>query len=453
MKKYVLGLGALVVPSLIGAFMVSGCSEANAQDGLLPDGAGDLCGDCGTIAKGDVGISGDVRLDGFFKALSNIRQSTLSIQADFDSNVRALAALYPNVQIGATIDAAAVRSLTGAIRADVDANVQGGLQVVYQPPRCEASLDVAVDAQARCEAKADCQVNANPGQLSVACEGTCSGSCDAQCTGEFSCEVEAPSIQCEGRCEGTCQLNAAAACEGTCRGECNGTCSARDGEGNCAGKCDGTCEGSCELSAAASCSGTCTGKCLVEQGSASCTAGASCRGSCSGKCTGGCEGNFEPPSVSADCEASAKCQASAKAEANASLACTPPQLKVDYSFRANAQANARAEFSARIGEVRARGLAIVQGAAKYEALLTGKVEGRVVFSPSPIAELSSSVQGMVSGNGTAFADFDIAPGKIACVLPALREAGSMMSSMGTSTESTIAAQAEFVSAFKGGFGG
>jgi hypothetical protein len=190
----------------------------------------------------------------------------------------------------------------------------------------------------------------------------------------------------------------------------------------------------------------------VEQGSASCTAEASCRGSCSGKCTGGCEGNFEPPSVSAECEASAKCQASAKAEANASLACTPPQLKLDYAFRANAQANARAEFSARIGEVRARGLAIVQGAAKYEALLTGKVEGRVVFEPSPIAQLSTSVQGMVAGNGTAFADLDIAPGKIACVLPALREAGNMMSSMGSSTESTIAAQAEFVSAFKGGFG-
>jgi hypothetical protein len=58
---------------------------------------------------------------------------------------------------------------------------------------------------------------------------------------------------------------------------------------------------------------------------------------------------------------------------------------------------------------------------------------------------------MVSAN--AFADYDIPAGKIACVLPALREAGNMMSSMGTSTESTIAAQAEFVSAFKGGFGG
>jgi modification target Cys-rich repeat protein len=451
MKKYVLGLGALVVPSLIGAFMVSGCSEANAQDGLLPPGAGDLCGDCGTIAKGDVGISGDVRLDGFFKALSNIRQSTLAIQADFDGNIRALAAVYNvNLDADAEINANVIGQLKAAISADIDANVEGSLQVVYQPPRCQASLDVAVEAQAKCEAKAECQVNANPGQLSVSCEGTCSGSCDAECTGEFSCEVEAPSVTCEGRCEGTCQLTAAAACNGTCRGECNGECSARDGEGNCAGKCDGTCEGSCELSAAAECSGSCTGKCLVNQGSASCTAEASCRGSCSGKCTGGCEGNFEPPSVSAECEASAKCQASAKAEANASLECTPPQLNVDYAFRANAQANARAQFTARLGELRARGLAIVQGAAKYEALLDGKVEGRVVFDPAPLAELRTQVQGLVSAN--AFADFDIPPGKLPCVLPAFREAGNIITGLGTQTSTTLQAQAEFVSAFKGGFG-
>ena len=144
MKKYVLGLGALVVPSLIGAFMVSGCSEANAQDGLLPDGA-DICGDCGTIAKGDVGISGDVRLDGFFKALSNIRQSTVAIQADFDGNIRALAAVYNvNIAADATINASVIGQLKAAISADIDANVDGSLQVVYQPPRCQERRALAL---------------------------------------------------------------------------------------------------------------------------------------------------------------------------------------------------------------------------------------------------------------------------------------------------------------------
>lgn len=447
MKKFVYGLGAFVAPSLLGAVIATGCTEEN---GGLPGGGLEICGECGDISLGDVGISGDVRLDGFFKALGNMHSATGAIRADFEANIRAIAALY-DIEISGEIDADVVAQVTAAIRADIGANVEGGVKVEYQPPRCEASLDVAVEAQANCELKAGCEVQANPGELSVSCEGQCSGSCDAECSGDFSCEVQAPSIECSGLCEGACTLEVAAACEGTCRGECDGECSVQDANGNCAGKCDGECQGTCELGAAAECSGKCTGKCLVEQGSAQCDGDVSCRGSCSGQCTGGCEGSFEPPSVSASCDASAECKASAKAEANASLECTPPRFDIDYAFSASAQGNleAQAKFTARISEIRARGLAIVQGAAKYEALLTGKVEGRVVFDPSPVAQLRSSVQGLANIN--AIADFDIPPGKLPCVLPAFQEAGRMLTDLGTETAGTLEAQASFVSAFTAGF--
>jgi hypothetical protein len=445
-RKYVYGLGALVAPSLIGMFMATGCSK---EDGGLP-GPGDICGECGEIAKGDVGISGDVRLDGFFKALGSMQNATGTIQADFDTNIRALAAVY-DVNLTGQINAAAVGQLTAAIRADLTANVEGSVSVDYQPPRCQASLDVAVEAQASCEVKAGCEIQADPGQVSVACEGQCSGGCDAECSGAFSCEVEAPSITCTGKCEGACTLEAAATCEGTCRGTCTGECSARDGEGNCAGECTGDCTGTCELAVAAECSGSCSGKCLVEQGSAQCDASASCRGSCSGSCSGGCEGSFTPPSASASCDAAADCQASAKAEANASLECTPPQFKLDYAFAggANVDLEAQAAFSARITELKARGLAIVQGAAKYEALLTGKVEGRTVVETSPLAQLRSSVTGLASAD--AIADFDVPAGKLPCVLPAFQEAGRMLGSLATDTAGTLEAQASFVGAFTSGF--
>jgi hypothetical protein len=452
MKKYVYGLGALVVPSLFGALMASGCGQDNGDD--TGNGLGnlgqDLCGPCGDIENGDVGISGDARLDGFFKALGTMRSRTVAIQADFDTNIRALAAVY-DVSITGKVDAAVVTALTTKIRADINANVRGGLKVDYQPPHCQANVNVAVDAQAKCEVKAGCEVNANPGQVSVSCEGTCSGSCDAECTGEFSCEVEAPSVRCEGQCEGACSLETAGACNGTCRGECTGNCSVKNTDGTCAGTCDGQCEGSCELSVAAECSGTCKGKCLVNQGSAQCTAGASCHGECTGKCSGGCEGNFEPPSVSADCDASADCKASARAEANATLDCTPPQLKLDYEFAGLLDGNigAQAEFSARLTELRTRGIAIVQGAAQYEALLTGKVEGNTVFATSPLADLTASVQGLANAN--AIARFDIPTGKLACVVPAFSTAGSMLGGMASGMTATISAQAEFVSAFTAGF--
>jgi hypothetical protein len=211
------------------------------------------------------------------------------------------------------------------------------------------------------------------------------------------------------------------------------------------------CSGTCELTVAAECSGSCTGKCLVNQGSAQCTGEVSCRGECSGSCSGSCEGNFTPPSASADCEASADCQASAKAEANASLECTPPQLKIDYTLNADAEANAQALFTARLGEVKARGIAIVQGAAKYEALFTGRVNGEVVFDPSPSAALTTSVQGFA--NASAFADFDIPATKITCVVTAFGDAGRILGGFATGTAATIQAQAAFVSEFTTGFGG
>lgn len=446
MKKYVYGLGALVAPSLIGMLVATGCSK---EDGGLP-GGDDICGPCGEIAKGDVGISGDVRVDGFFKALGNIQNATGSIQADFDANIRALAAAY-DVDLTGAINAAAVAQLTAAIRADFDANIQGAVSVDYQPPRCEASVNVAVQAQAQCEVKAGCEVDVNAGELSVACEGQCTGSCEGTCSGDFACEITPPEAGCTGRCEGACNLEAGGTCNGTCRGTCDGECSARDGEGNCAGECTGECEGTCELAVAAECSGTCTGKCFVQPGTAECTAQVSCRGSCEGSCTGGCEGNFTPPSASAECSASADCQASAKAEANASLECSPPQLKLDYTLAGNANANLdlKTAFTARLTELKTRGVAIVQGAAKYEALLTGKVEGRTVFEPAPFVDLKAKITAMA--NPSAYADFDIPVAKATCIVPAFTEAGRIVGSLTTSTAVTLEAQADFVAAFTSGF--
>lgn len=442
MRKYVFGLGAVLAPSLVGAMLAAGCGE----DGV--PGGDDICGPCGQIAQGDVGISGDARIDGVFKALGNMRNATLTIQGQFDSDVRALADVF-EVDLGAEIDAAAIGQLTAAIRAEITANVEGGVTVEYQPPRCEASLQVAVEAQADCEVKAGCEVMADPGQISVQCEGTCSGGCMGECSGNFSCEVEAPSIECSGRCEGACNLEAGGECGGTCRGECEGECAVRDAEGNCAGTCEGTCTGTCELTVAAECSGTCSGKCLVNQGAAECTGDVSCRGSCSAECQGSCEGSATPPSLDVDCEAAADCQASARAEANASLECTPPQFNLAYQFAAGVDAAGQAEFSAKIAELRTRGIAILQGAAKYEALLTGKIEGRVVFATPPLEDVQASLTALARIDFEG--DFNIPVGKIACIGPAFTEAIGIAGDLASDTATTLEAQAEFVSAFKGGF--
>jgi hypothetical protein len=393
------------------------------------------------VAQGDVSISGDAKLDGFFTAVGSIQNATAAIQGDFEANVLALAAVY-KVDASAGFSANLVDQVLAAVRADVTANVQGGLTVTYKPPQCSADLNVSVQAQAQCEAKAGCDAQVKPGSVSVTCKGQCSGGCKGTCSGSASCVVKAPTLNCEGTCEGTCEMSAAGACDGTCHGDCSAGCSATDANGKCQGTCTGQCTGSCELKAAAKCTGTCHGSCTVDSGSTQCAAGAECHGSCDGECSGGCEGTAEPPSASVNCDASADCKAQASAQANASFECSPPSLALTYGFKAGVAANAQAEFVARIGQFKAHGAAIVQGAARLSALVDGKIDGKVVIDPSPLAALKASVQGFASAD--AIGSFNIPPGRLPCVIPAFTDAVSGLGKVATTVAGTVSAQAKFV---------
>jgi modification target Cys-rich repeat protein len=447
MKKSALGLLTLVTPALLGGVLTMSCEKA-ADD--LANASGAVCGPCGFVAKGDVGISGNVKLDGFFQAVSTLSAATVSIQGDFKADIEALLEVFDvDVAANATLSAK-VDALIAAIEADVSANASGGLKVNYAPPRCEANVSVAVEAQATCEAKADCEVTVDPGSVEVECAGTCEGSCEGTCTGGFECDLRAGG-SCEGECKGSCELEAAATCEGTCHGDCSGTCSAYNGNNECAGKCDGECTGTCELAVAAECQGTCTGSCKVTA-MADCEGEApKCSGSCSGTCSGSCRGSATPPSVMGECEASAECRAQAKAQASASVECSPPSLEVGFEF--SGEASARAAFLARIGELKVRGVAILRGFTKYQALITGKVGTEVVFNPAPLVVVTTELEGVIEAGAEGDLFADIPPGRIGCVVPALEEAVGMLDEMGSSATDNLAAQGRFATAISGGFSG
>ncbi len=423
--------------------MAAGLALGFGTTALTACDADDVCGPCGSIATGQLSIAGNAQLDGFFTAVHSFNGATGSIKAEFDADIRALAQVWGYGEADAVIDAAFVDGLVAKIKTDISA--AGELQVNYVPAQCVANVNVAVEAQASCEAQAECDVQVDPGQVSVMCEGTCSGSCEGSCSGEASCAVKTPTVACEGSCEGACELEAGGSCEGTCNGECDGECSLTNAEGECAGECNGTCTGSCELTGKAECSGTCHGTCYVDQGSAQCTAEAECNGSCDAECSGSCEGSFEPPSASANCEASGECQAQASAQASAELNCSPPQLDINFTFNAGLGAGAKAEFNAKLTELRVRGVAILQGMAKLSALITGKVDGEVVFEPAPavqiLGELNAVIDGGVSG------ELDIPAGRLPCVIPALKEAAQIMGGAASEFSGTIEAQVKFASVF------
>ena len=451
MRKLIVGLGALIIPAFAAGLAVTGCDEASNS---IP--GGDICGPCGSVVQGDVGISGDARLDGFFSAVADLGKATGSINGNFEANLGELEAVFGLVGEGEV--SGRIDLLIEAIKAEIAANVQGDLKVVYAPPQCSASLDIAVEAQANCEAKADCTASAEPPSVSVECSGECTGSCSGGCSASATakCEFTGPSVTCTGACEGTCnvEMNAAATCEGTCNGTCNGTCSATDANGKCTGSCTGgTCQGSCSLKgeAAADCNGTCSGSCTMDapEGGCAAEATAKCEGGCEGSCSGGCTGEATPPTASVDCEATADCQASASAQGSANLECTPPSLDVQLNL-ADLDASAQAEFLAKIDALKVKGAAMIQGLAQYKALFTGELEGGGSIEP-PVAKIQTEIEGLVNAAATGSFEFDIPAGRLLCVPAALNQAVTMMGTMASEASGNISAQAKFASAFTGGF--
>lgn len=449
---------------LLAGGIVAGLALTSVQG--CDDVGNDICGPCGTIASGSLSISGSAKLDGFFNATGQLNAAVAQIRGQFEADIRALASVYASIDeslvvtADTKIDGAFVGKLVAVIKADFSASLDGGIQIVYKAPECRANVNIAVDAQAKCEVQGGCKVEADPGSVKVECKGGCSGSCEGTCSGEASCAVRAPSIACEGKCEGSCTIEAGAMCDGTCRGECAGNCSVMDANGQCAGSCDAECKGTCELKAAAKCEGTCNGTCLVEPGSASCTAEAECRGSCEGTCSGSCSGEATPPSASADCDASADCKAQASAQASASLECTPPSLDIGYRFAANlkgsgslagkSQAELQGAFVARLGELRVRGAAVLQGAARLSALITGEIDGKVVFDPAPLAQITASLNGVVQAGAEGELFADVPKGRLLCVIPAMQEAVKALASVGTEAQATIEGQVMFASVFQAG---
>lgn len=427
------------------AIMLAGAATTVGCDG------DELCGPCGAVVQGDVGISGNAKVDGFFSAVSTLNTAVLTASADFELGLKNLEAAF-GLKAEGSLDAR-VDALIAEIKAELNANASGGLAVNIAPAKCQANVSIAVEAQAKCEAKADCKVDVDPGSVSVKCEGSCTGSCEGSCEGEVQCSASAGGIECEGTCEGTCevQLEAGASCEGTCRGECDAECSAYDGEGKCAGSCSGKCEGSCEATVKADgkCEGKCTGSCAVTAPSAGCEGEVKCQGECKGECSGGCEGEATPPSASASCEASADCQAQAKAQGSASLECTPPSIEIAFNFTGNA--SAEGEFKAKIGALKANAGVMVQAFTKYQALIDGKVDGEVKFKPAPIAAVTAGLQGVVEAGLEGDLLVDIPAGRIACVIPALEESVKLLGKIGGEAKANIEAQASFVGALSTGF--
>jgi hypothetical protein len=371
--------------SVLGFGLIGGLSMATIQGcddgplGNLLEQCGLTCNDSAFI-EGKASISGIAEVDAFFGAALDLSASLKGVASGLRAELDGIA-----VSVGLEPGASGA-DIAAGIDTYLSGKVEGGLTIKFDPPKCEAKVEIVASAAAQCDVEVD------PGSVEFECSGSCEAEAgvavDCGAEAELKCTGTAPNLECSGECKGTCstELTAAAACEGTCKGTCNGTCSLTNAQGDCEGSCDGTCQGTCDvkLEASASCSGKCEGECTYTPPDGMCEASASAKceamGDAKVQCSGKCEGSAEAPSVSAECEASVE------AKADASIECTPPQLAVDFQLSAalEGDANARAEFNAwlegfkgriaAMAAIRAKGDIVVDAAGKLAASGEGAID-------------------------------------------------------------------------------
>lgn len=428
---------------LAGLGLLCGVAMGSVQ-GCDP---GDLAKQCGLVCpdegilEGNASISGVANVDAFFSAVINVRNAALTVSGSVRAELEGMAASLEIEGAGEMTLPELSAAVKAGIEAKLSAAVDGGLTIKYQPPKCEADLEVSVKAAAECDVEAD------PGMIEAKCEGSCEVSAEvaAMCEamGTLECEGQAPNFECMGTCSGSCQLEVAAACEGTCNGSCDAECSVCaggncnvDGQGvttNCAGQCMGSCGGECKLEAGGNCEGRCEGSCKYEAPSGGCEANATAKCDVSAmadaKCEGKCEGSVEPPMVKAEC------QASVDAKAKAEIVCTPPSLTVDFQFSAaiEGDANAKAEFKAWLEGFKAR----------FSALLA--VRAKLDFVAEAAADLVASADGAVKTSIETALDGDVdlkAKIGLGCALSASADVGAALNDARGELTASVSAFAE-----------
>jgi hypothetical protein len=453
MKKQITGFALLIASGL-----AIGCG---GKDNPLGDGFGGLCPglQCKTIAEAGGSITGVAKFDAFFTSVVNFNAQANVLEADVRAALGELAAAAGvQVEAGATIDDLSA-AIVAKVEGNFDGNIDGGLTLEYEPPRCEVSAQASIQAAAKCDAMVD------PGSVSVECEGTCEAEASAmlECSGSatLECTGTAPSFACEGTCKGSCEIQAGAECTGECKGTCEvdaaadcdgeftaGTGQGANGSGTCkvrsGGTCSGTCKGSCELTAGGTCDGECKGECTYTAPSGGCTGGAkaSCKGTADAKveCTGTCKGEATPPMVEAACQASVKAEADLKAE------CHPPSIDVAFNlsadFAANGSATAQADFAARMEAFGKAYAKLVATAAKLDLVAHAGTE--LVGSAS--GAITTGLRGVLDGEASLSAKF-----QATCLITdgGLAEATGMINSALGKVEGSVTAVGSVTTAVGG----
>lgn len=408
---------AAIALTLALPVLSNGCSAVQqAQSAVCcPEYAkGDLNA---VAAKFDATVQGDAY--SFASAASSLAAVSRGSVSDVANACRSIATdlgedplgFVPDTTAGApSEDAQAANYWCGKAAAKIKA-AGVTIQVVFDPPECNASVQAQVDCQARCEASGQCDVQANP----PTCKG---GTLEVSCKGDCNVTAQQPTIDCEGsctgQCSGSCEASGGVAVD--CDGDCQGTCAAGTvGSGIQAdGSCKGTCSGKCTLRSTAkvSCSGSCSGTCDATCKATPGQVAVKCSGQCSVQATPiECKGG----TLEGGCTADASCQANCNASVQARAECTPPAVDVTVTSSTDVSALVRTlegNLPALIVVLKARGADLAQ-------VIATMVSTGVSISGNVTAEGAACVAAMSGDLSSAQLDFTAAISGSTTVLTAV----------------------------------
>ncbi|MCC6523449.1 MAG: hypothetical protein IT373_12395 [Polyangiaceae bacterium] len=352
-----------------------------------------LAGGCKKALEG--ALDCDASLEVKFEALSNAADALVNVSTSLKASV-ATACFNIATDLGEAPPADPanytdddVTTACNLATAALNAEFTGGadINLVIEGGHCEVNAQAQFNCEASCDVSGSCtpgsiEVQCDPGELSVVCEG--------------SCDVGAT-------CEGSVGAGAVE-CNGTCEGNCTGTCSTGEPDGShCAGTCDGSCTGDCTLT------------------------GPTVSGSCGGtaKCTGGCTGAYSAPSCTGTlnppaCNIDAECEAGCQGQASLEASCTPPSVSIEVvaAGSANLQSTLEANLPAIWNAFELQGKVAFEAAGSVAdafggvvsamgtipscaLLFVGDVVGAVTGTVSASVSLSVSVNASASVGGSA----------------------------------------------------
>jgi hypothetical protein len=148
----------------------------------------------------------------------------------------------------------------------------------------------------------------------------------------------------------------------------------------------------------------------------------------------------------ADCPESELCKEMGRLNGLASPTCAGPVIDATFDFAPTTTEFDRAEAYTRIGELKSRGASILGSYARLSSIITGEVNGEVIYDPSPLVQMEDAYQQILSSGENTWR-LNLSPACKAYALPALTAQVALVGDLATDSSGALGEGKQFATLF------